>query len=255
MSGSANAAQHHANVGTCDRWVARRCGSCFSDLWVALSTSRRTVVTRSVAGESRRRRAARVERLKLQPVARRRVTTAVPRVQEKLAGRPTAVARVVVRDGKPSAGGVSGGRAGAAAGGRRNGGTGGSAGAASVGTLKPPCAACAQASSACEDMTPAPGSSRAGAIAAKLGRSHFLIGMGNDLDNDHSKDGAYTLGATLDLHYAYMVGLPGHGRLARLEQRRNVRQHPHRQCSQQLRDADVHAVLDGSLGRRQSRQG
>jgi hypothetical protein len=44
-----------------------------------------------------------------------------------------------------------------------------------------------------------------------LGRSHFLIGMGNDLDNDHSKDGAYTLGTTLDLHYAYMVGLPGMG--------------------------------------------
>ena len=35
--------------------------------------------------------------------------------------------------------------------------------------------------------------------------------MGNDLDNDHSKDGAYTLGTTLDLHYAYMVGLPGMG--------------------------------------------
>ena len=35
--------------------------------------------------------------------------------------------------------------------------------------------------------------------------------MGNDLDNDHSKDGAYTLNTTLDLHYAYMVGLPGMG--------------------------------------------
>jgi hypothetical protein len=35
--------------------------------------------------------------------------------------------------------------------------------------------------------------------------------MGNDLDNDHDKDGAYTLGVTLDLHYAYLVGLPGEG--------------------------------------------
>ncbi len=29
--------------------------------------------------------------------------------------------------------------------------------------------------------------------------------MGNDLNNDHSTDGAYTLGSTLDLHYAYLV--------------------------------------------------
>ena len=35
--------------------------------------------------------------------------------------------------------------------------------------------------------------------------------MGNDLANDHAMDGAYTLGVTLDLHYAYMVGLPGQG--------------------------------------------
>jgi hypothetical protein len=42
---------------------------------------------------------------------------------------------------------------------------------------------------------------------------HFLVGMGNDLDPsyDHSKDGAYTLGPTLDLHYAYLVGLPTRG--------------------------------------------
>jgi len=49
-------------------------------------------------------------------------------------------------------------------------------------------------------------------LARKLGRTpHFLVGMGNDLNNDHSMDGAYTLGVTLDLHYAYMVGLPGQG--------------------------------------------
>jgi hypothetical protein len=56
------------------------------------------------------------------------------------------------------------------------------------------------------------GSGRASDVARKLGRTpHFLIGMGNDLANDHSQDGAYTLGVTMDLHYAYMVGLPGQG--------------------------------------------
>src|SRR5215510_4138507 len=49
-------------------------------------------------------------------------------------------------------------------------------------------------------------------VARKLGRTpHFLVGMGNDLASDHSMDGAYTLGVTMDLHYAYMVGLPGQG--------------------------------------------
>ena len=32
-----------------------------------------------------------------------------------------------------------------------------------------------------------------------------MIGMGNDLQPDHSMDLAYTLGPTLDLHYAYLV--------------------------------------------------
>jgi hypothetical protein len=40
---------------------------------------------------------------------------------------------------------------------------------------------------------------------------HFLVGMGNDLANDHNQDGAYTLGTTLDLHYAYLSGLPTQG--------------------------------------------
>jgi hypothetical protein len=35
--------------------------------------------------------------------------------------------------------------------------------------------------------------------------------MGNDLARDHDEDGAYTLGVTLDIHYAYLVGLPGEG--------------------------------------------
>ncbi len=42
-------------------------------------------------------------------------------------------------------------------------------------------------------------------LARKLGRPpNFLIGMGNDLNNDHSMDGAYQLGTTVDLHYAYL---------------------------------------------------
>ena len=49
------------------------------------------------------------------------------------------------------------------------------------------------------------GTSTAADVAAKLGRpANFLIGMGNDLNNDHSMDGAYTLGTTLDIHYAYL---------------------------------------------------
>jgi len=52
----------------------------------------------------------------------------------------------------------------------------------------------------------------AAAIAKRLGRQpNFLIGMGNDLADNHDKDGAYTLGVTLDLHYAYLVGLLGNG--------------------------------------------
>ncbi len=53
---------------------------------------------------------------------------------------------------------------------------------------------------------PAVGAITAAQIAAKLGRpANFFIGMGNDLQPDHSKDLAYTLGPTLDLHYAYLV--------------------------------------------------
>ena len=55
------------------------------------------------------------------------------------------------------------------------------------------------------------GSDSAKEVAEKLGRDHFLIGMGNDLAMDHNMDGAYTLGVTMDLHYAYLVGLLGQG--------------------------------------------
>ncbi len=50
--------------------------------------------------------------------------------------------------------------------------------------------------------------SSAAQLAINLrGSAHLLVGMGNDLANDHSMDGAYTLGPTLDLHYTYLVGL------------------------------------------------
>lgn len=49
------------------------------------------------------------------------------------------------------------------------------------------------------------GTTTAAALVNKLGRSpHFLIGLGNDLASDHNQDGAFTLGTTLDLHYAYL---------------------------------------------------
>jgi hypothetical protein len=55
------------------------------------------------------------------------------------------------------------------------------------------------------------GGSAAKLAAALRGKAHFLIGMGNDLNNNHNQDGAYTLGTTLDLHYAYLSGLMGMG--------------------------------------------
>lgn len=67
------------------------------------------------------------------------------------------------------------------------------------------------------DGKPASGVGPAAAVAKKLGLpARFLIGMGNDLagaaeNYDHDKDGAYTLGTKLDLHYAYLVGLKGSG--------------------------------------------
>jgi hypothetical protein len=48
----------------------------------------------------------------------------------------------------------------------------------------------------------------ASALAIRLrGDSHFLVGLGADLEPEHDRDGAYRLGPTLDLHYAYLVGL------------------------------------------------
>jgi hypothetical protein len=50
------------------------------------------------------------------------------------------------------------------------------------------------------------GTKTAASVAAKVGRSNFLIGLGND-DND----GAYSLGVTLDIRYVYLAGLLGRG--------------------------------------------
>jgi hypothetical protein len=64
------------------------------------------------------------------------------------------------------------------------------------------------------DLPPLPGASGGGAAqlaAALRGRSNFLVGLGNDLGSDRDHDGAYSLGTTLDLHYAYLVGLQGQG--------------------------------------------
>ncbi len=52
----------------------------------------------------------------------------------------------------------------------------------------------------------------AAALAMRLrGNNHFLVGLGSDLAPDHDRDGAFRLGPTLDLHYAYLVGLQGGG--------------------------------------------
>jgi hypothetical protein len=61
----------------------------------------------------------------------------------------------------------------------------------------------------------APSNTDACALATRLrggsGSCHFLVGMGNDLQNNHDMDGAYTLGTTVDLHYAYLSGLATKG--------------------------------------------
>jgi len=43
-------------------------------------------------------------------------------------------------------------------------------------------------------------------LAATIGRpANFLIGMGNDLADDHNNDGAFRLGTPIDIHYAYLA--------------------------------------------------
>lgn len=57
-----------------------------------------------------------------------------------------------------------------------------------------------------EGFNPPVMTSTAAQLAVQLGRpANFLIGMGNDLADDHNQDGAFRLGPTLDLHYAYLA--------------------------------------------------
>lgn len=119
--------------------------------------------------------------------------------------------------------GSTGGGGGAAAAGNGGGGgnaggggtpsTGGSGGDTGAGTGGAGGAAAGASGSSAGASGSAAGAGRADAraIAQRLGRDHFLIGMGNDLADNHEEDGAYTLGVTLDIHYAYLVGLLGMG--------------------------------------------
>src|SRR5260370_27136617 len=97
--------------------------------------------------------------------------------------------------------GCGGGRAGA--------GSGATSGASSPGAGASGSNA-ASGSSASGSLLPS--GSTAASLALRLrGKKNFLVGMGNDLAANHNQDGAYTLGVTLDLHYAYLVGLPTKG--------------------------------------------
>ena len=95
--------------------------------------------------------------------------------------------------GSPGSGGTLGGAGKSSGGGGKpagnSAGNGNSAGAASTGgPFNPPV------------MT-----TTAADLAAAIGRPpNFLIGMGNDLADDHNNDGAFRLGTTLDIHYAYL---------------------------------------------------
>jgi hypothetical protein len=92
--------------------------------------------------------------------------------------------------------------------------------------------------------------SDAAALAVKLGRSpNFLIGMGNDLAADHNQDGAFNLGTTIDLHYAYLsayLNADSLGQLEGLEPRRKLRQHHHRYGRRTWRGPHDLPLLDGA---------
>jgi hypothetical protein len=118
-------------------------------------------------------------------------------------------------DGTSGSSGASQG-GGTGGGGQGGGGTAGTAGTSSSGGGNSGGGTAATGGSGGSSGT-SPGKSTAADVARKLGRApNFLIGMGNDLAGeeqnwDHAFDGAYTLGVTMDLHYAYLVGLPGVG--------------------------------------------
>lgn len=106
--------------------------------------------------------------------------------------------------GDGASAGTSSGGSSASTGGTSNGGSSASTGGTSSGGTA---SSTGGSTGAGGSTTVSMGTPSAKALAAKLGRSHFLIGMGNDLNNDHDMDGAYTLGTTLDVHYAYLTGL------------------------------------------------
>jgi hypothetical protein len=110
--------------------------------------------------------------------------------------------------GAPGAGGTTSG----GSGGTPGGGTSGSGGTTSTGGAPGSGGTPGGGGTPGSGGTPGPTSARA--FTDMLGRKpNFLIGMGNDYDPnyDHSKDGAFTLGVTMDLHYGYLVGLMGKG--------------------------------------------
>ncbi|HTA89089.1 MAG TPA: hypothetical protein VK745_05925 [Polyangiaceae bacterium] len=92
--------------------------------------------------------------------------------------------------GATSAGGVTSGASGSSAGSSSSAGTSSSSAGGATGVTSTPS-----------------GPTTASTMAKALGRpANFLIGLGNDLNanSDHDLDGAFTLGTTLDLHYAYL---------------------------------------------------
>jgi hypothetical protein len=111
------------------------------------------------------------------------------------------------------ASGSSGGSASSGSGGTSTSSGGSSGGSSSGGAASDsPAGSSSGGSGASSGGSSSGGGSSAAALATALrGKSHFLIGMGNDLASDHNQDGAYTLGTTLDLHYAYLSGLMGMG--------------------------------------------
>ena len=87
-----------------------------------------------------------------------------------------------------------------------SGGTTGSGGTSSGSAGTSSSSAGTSSGSAGEVNTPS-GPTTAAAMAKKLGRpANLLVGLGNDLNqqSNHDLDGAFTLGTTLDLHYAYL---------------------------------------------------
>jgi hypothetical protein len=111
--------------------------------------------------------------------------------------------------------GNTGGTAGANTGGTVGGNTGGTVGGNTGGTVGGNTGGTVGTGGAVGGTGGAVGQGgKARQLAIKLGRpGNFMVGLGNDLSPDfnHDKDGAFTLGVNLDLHYAYLVGLPGKG--------------------------------------------